>query len=77
MSSASFKDGFTSRCATLEQLPPISRLLPAAREICDPVRNNQATASKKKADVAEHPEVFDHVGLLFNGPPGMAELPFI
>jgi hypothetical protein len=32
---------------------------------------------KKKTDVAEHPKVFDHVGLLANGPPGMAELPFI
>ena len=32
---------------------------------------------KKRADVAEHPKVFDHVGLLANGPPGIAELPFI
>ena len=31
----------------------------------------------KKADVAEHPEVFDHVGLLANEPPGSAGLPFI
>ena len=31
----------------------------------------------KKADVAEHPEAFDHVGLLFNEPPGRAELLFI
>ena len=31
----------------------------------------------KKADVAEHPEVFDHVGLLVNEPPGQAGLPFI
>jgi hypothetical protein len=31
----------------------------------------------KKADVAEHPKVFDHVGLLFNEPPGKAELLFI
>ena len=30
-----------------------------------------------KADVAEHPKVFDHVGLLFNEPPGKAELLFI
>ena len=30
----------------------------------------------KKADVAEHPEVFHHVGLLFNEPPGTAGLPF-
>jgi hypothetical protein len=31
----------------------------------------------KKADVIEHPGVFKHVGLLINGPPGMAGLPFI
>ena len=30
----------------------------------------------KKADVAEHPEVFGHVGLLINGPPSIAGLPF-
>jgi hypothetical protein len=28
----------------------------------------------KKADVAEHPEVFDHVGLLVNEPLGTAGL---
>jgi hypothetical protein len=31
----------------------------------------------KKADVAEHPEVFDHVGLLSNEPLGTAGLLFI
>jgi hypothetical protein len=31
----------------------------------------------KKADVAEHPKEFDHVGLLTNEPPGVAELLFI
>ena len=31
----------------------------------------------KKADVAEHPEVFDHVGLLTNEPLGIAGLLFI
>jgi hypothetical protein len=31
----------------------------------------------KKADVVEHFEMFHHVGLLFNGPPGKARLPFI
>jgi hypothetical protein len=33
----------------------------------------------KKADVAEHPGGgwFGHVGLLVNGPPGTAGLPFI
>jgi hypothetical protein len=34
------------------------------------------TASKKKADVVEHPKVIDHVGLLVNEPPGIAGLPF-
>jgi hypothetical protein len=38
-----------------------------------PVSRSQA----KKADVVEHPdEVFDHVGLLVNEPPGRAGLPF-
>jgi len=36
-----------------------------------------ADADVKKADVAEHPEVFDHVGLLTNEPPGRTELLFI
>ncbi len=31
----------------------------------------------KKADVAEHPEVFDHVGLLTNEPLGTAGVPSI
>jgi hypothetical protein len=26
---------------------------------------------QKKADVVEYPQVFDHVGLLVNGPPGV------
>ena len=29
---------------------------------------------RKKADVAEHPKVFHHVGLPVNEPPGTAEL---
>jgi hypothetical protein len=32
---------------------------------------------KKKAGVTEHPEVFGHVGVLGNGPPGKAGLPFV
>lgn len=32
---------------------------------------------KKKADMTEHPKAFDHVGLLVNGLPGTAGLPFI
>jgi hypothetical protein len=35
------------------------------------------TTENKKAGAAEHPKVFDHVGLLFNEPPGKAELFFI
>ena len=33
-----------------------------------------AAAKNKKADVAEDPEVFDHVGLLANEPPSTARL---
>ena len=32
---------------------------------------------EKKADVVEHPWVFDYVGILVNEPPGTAGLPFI
>jgi hypothetical protein len=35
------------------------------------------TNENKKADVAEHPKVLDHVGLLSNQPPGTAGLFFI
>jgi hypothetical protein len=35
------------------------------------------TTEKKKANVAEHRNVFGHVGLLFNEPPSIAELLFI
>jgi hypothetical protein len=34
-------------------------------------------ADNKKADVAEHPKVFDHVGLLVTKPPGTAGLLYI
>jgi len=37
----------------------------------------RASPRTKKADVAEHPKVFDHVGLLTNEPPGTAGLLFI
>jgi hypothetical protein len=30
----------------------------------------------KKADVAEHPQVFDHVGLLVNEPSSQIGVPF-
>jgi hypothetical protein len=32
---------------------------------------------QQKADVVEHPEVFNHVCLLVNKPPGMAGVPFV
>jgi hypothetical protein len=35
-----------------------------------------ASPRTKKADVAAHPKVFGHVGLLFNKPPGKAGLFF-
>jgi hypothetical protein len=38
---------------------------------------NVLDAKNKKTDVAEHPKAFRHVGLLFNKPPGRAELLFI
>jgi hypothetical protein len=34
-------------------------------------------AQTKKADVAEHPEVFDHVGLLVNEPSSYAGMLFL
>jgi hypothetical protein len=37
----------------------------------------KAKPKPKKADVAEHPKVFDHIGLLANEPLGTAELPSI
>ena len=43
----------------------------------DPAGTRLSRKNHKKADVAEHPEVFHHVGLLFNGSPVPAGLPFI
>jgi hypothetical protein len=40
-------------------------------------RLGSVTARNKKTDVVEHPEVFGHVGILINEPPGTAGLPFI
>jgi len=33
--------------------------------------------AQQKTDVAEHPQVFRHIGLLFNEPPGVASVLFI
>ena len=40
-------------------------------------RRGATSPRTKKADVVQHPKAFDHVGLLFNKPPGGAEVPFI
>ncbi len=50
-----------------------------------PTRTAKETASRRivlkrndeKADAAEHPKEFDHIGLLVNEPPGTAGLSFI
>jgi hypothetical protein len=39
-------------------------------------RRTSYTAESKKTDVAEHPQVFGHVGLLFDEPSGKTELLF-
>ena len=46
-------------------------------ESLPPLVPNVLHRRKQKADVAEHPKAFGHVGLLFNVPPGKAELLFI
>jgi hypothetical protein len=40
----------------------------------EPTLATAAPAKNKKTDVAEYPEEFSHVGLLFNEPLGTAEL---
>ena len=37
----------------------------------------ERTERKKKSDVLEQPEAFEHVGLLVNWPPDAAGVPFI
>jgi hypothetical protein len=44
--------------------------------LAPPVATAPRYSERKKIGVAEHPEVFDHAGLLVNEPPGTAELPF-
>jgi hypothetical protein len=48
-----------------------------ARTVAEIAPRRPAPKQNKKADVAEHPEVFDHVGLLVNEPPGTTGLLFI
>jgi hypothetical protein len=57
-------------------LPPaISRLL--GRRAVFSRQRRAGDTDTKKADVAEHPQVFDHAGLLIDEPSGRAELLFI
>jgi hypothetical protein len=58
------------RCATVEAGLPIALV----RARCSRPACSEA---KKKADVTEHHQVFGHVGLLANGPPGTAGLPLL
>ena len=41
------------------------------------IATGRAAENHKKTDVADHPEVISHVGLLFNEPLGRAGLLFI
>ena len=45
--------------------------------VAECLRPCHVTASEKKAGVVEDPQVLDHAGLLFDGPPGKAGLPFV
>ena len=58
-----------------------SRALPFPERIAYPLcqlpEHPEPPNSKKEADLVEYLEVCDYVGLLVNGPPGTAELPFI
>jgi len=47
------------------------------RSFSSQVANGFMPRKTKKADMAEHPKVFDHVGLLVNEPPGGTGLLFI
>jgi hypothetical protein len=59
---SSHPDAWPSRCFSMG----FSTLIP----------NTVRPLKTKKADVAEHPKVFEHVGLLFNKPTGRAGLFF-
>jgi hypothetical protein len=43
--------------------------------LCVHSGTNGIDQGQKKADVAEHPEVFNHVGLLVNGPSSYLDCP--
>jgi hypothetical protein len=49
--------------------------VPVVVSICAVASRTSTPVSRtKKADVAEHPEVFNHVGLLVNESPGMGRV---
>jgi hypothetical protein len=43
---------------------------------CSRLMRPMRTSETKKADVTEYPQVFEHVGLLTDRPPGISGLPF-
>ena len=61
-------------CAAAKRLTSVGTDIEVFREWIPTVLHHR---KQKKADVAEHPEAFDHVGLLFNEPPGRTGLFFI
>ena len=62
---------FQARRSVFFQEPSAPTALPADLALVPCQRN------RKKTDVAEHPEVFDHVGLLVNEPSSYAGMLFI
>jgi len=57
-------DGLQVAKVVVRDRPPVIAGVPRCRR-------------QKKTGVVEHPQVFDHAGLLIDGPPGMAGLPFV
>ena len=57
-------------------LPNVDSYQPIGKPTYCGLRTSPVTRTKK-ADVVEHPKAFDHVGLLFNEPPGKSGLHFI
>jgi hypothetical protein len=66
----------TAACATFSVMRELDLIVAFIGSSFDGGANN-ADRGQKKADVAEHPEVFNHVGLLVNEPPGKNGVLFI
>ena len=58
--------GYESPASNADAAPAMATI---ARMCC-----SLSCSNNEKADVAEHPQVFDHIGLLTNEPLGAAEL---